>query len=418
MIGKFEGAQLLFAKIKRHTVEPYCRNLTDIGTILNVTELPPITGAVSWTDKPVPFYVNVIDRTRLEGYFQERNTNNGNSIKLASTNVPSRRSQSHIEKASGSETKHMRISIDLSTVASVLTALKDNSQSNKENNNNADETEDAQGNDVQQNVSHNLQQYASMRTTTLLNTSPSESNRGMKTKLDLLQKTTLSSTTNEATGLSRPPVTECPLKENGNATVPSSAMPFECADVQVTSNPVRGKKKQRKPYKYVFRWPKLTDKVVKKSSDLVMKSETGDQHPTLLNEKPTSTASSSSTAGSGHSPQHSNVSAATGTTVNACSTISPSGEHIGHQVQLEEQGAPISSTSTIQHTYGRGRRLANRISIAGSSAVSSSPDRKIPKKSLYDTFYAIVKSQSSCTEMVAIEQKSNDNLNLIPQPKR
>ena len=35
----------------------------DIGTILRVSELKPLGGAVSWTGKPVSYYVHVIDRT-------------------------------------------------------------------------------------------------------------------------------------------------------------------------------------------------------------------------------------------------------------------------------------------------------------------------------------------------------------------
>ncbi|KAK3731060.1 hypothetical protein QZH41_019219 [Actinostola sp. cb2023] len=39
------------------------RNLSDIGTILRVSELKPLGGAVSWTGKSVSYYVHVIDRT-------------------------------------------------------------------------------------------------------------------------------------------------------------------------------------------------------------------------------------------------------------------------------------------------------------------------------------------------------------------
>lgn len=46
------------------------RNLSDIGTIMHVSEIPPQKGSVSWTDKPVSYYLHVIDRTKLERYFQ------------------------------------------------------------------------------------------------------------------------------------------------------------------------------------------------------------------------------------------------------------------------------------------------------------------------------------------------------------
>ncbi|KAL5016381.1 hypothetical protein ScPMuIL_005970 [Solemya velum] len=47
------------------------RNLSDIGTIMHVTELSPLSGAVSWTGKPFTYYVHKIDRTLLEKYFQK-----------------------------------------------------------------------------------------------------------------------------------------------------------------------------------------------------------------------------------------------------------------------------------------------------------------------------------------------------------
>lgn len=46
------------------------RNLSDIGTIMHVSEMTPLKGSVSWTGKPVSYYLHVIDRTKLERYFQ------------------------------------------------------------------------------------------------------------------------------------------------------------------------------------------------------------------------------------------------------------------------------------------------------------------------------------------------------------
>ncbi|XP_050295448.1 histone-lysine N-methyltransferase, H3 lysine-79 specific [Anthonomus grandis grandis] len=45
------------------------RNLSDIGTIMNISEITPKTSSVSWTDKPVTYYLHQIDRTKLERYF-------------------------------------------------------------------------------------------------------------------------------------------------------------------------------------------------------------------------------------------------------------------------------------------------------------------------------------------------------------
>ncbi|CAG9132369.1 unnamed protein product [Plutella xylostella] len=46
------------------------RNLSDIGTIMHVSEMSPLKGSVSWTGKPVSYYLHIIDRTKLERYFQ------------------------------------------------------------------------------------------------------------------------------------------------------------------------------------------------------------------------------------------------------------------------------------------------------------------------------------------------------------
>lgn len=40
-----------------------CHFNTDIGTIMHVAELSPLSGAVSWTGKPFGYYIHTIDRT-------------------------------------------------------------------------------------------------------------------------------------------------------------------------------------------------------------------------------------------------------------------------------------------------------------------------------------------------------------------
>lgn len=37
---------------------------------MHVSEIPPLKGSVSWTCKPVAYYLHIIDRTILERYFQ------------------------------------------------------------------------------------------------------------------------------------------------------------------------------------------------------------------------------------------------------------------------------------------------------------------------------------------------------------
>ena len=57
--------------------KPFCplnfriteRNLSDIGTIMHVSQMAPLKGSVSWTDKPVSYYLHQIDSSKLERYF-------------------------------------------------------------------------------------------------------------------------------------------------------------------------------------------------------------------------------------------------------------------------------------------------------------------------------------------------------------
>ena len=64
------GARIVSSK-------PFCplnfriteRNLSDIGTIMHVSVMDPLKGSVSWTDKPVSYYLHQIDTGKLERYF-------------------------------------------------------------------------------------------------------------------------------------------------------------------------------------------------------------------------------------------------------------------------------------------------------------------------------------------------------------
>ena len=65
-----DGARIVSSK-------PFCplnfriteRNLSDIGTIMHVSVMDPLKGSVSWTDKPVSYYLHQIDSSKLERYF-------------------------------------------------------------------------------------------------------------------------------------------------------------------------------------------------------------------------------------------------------------------------------------------------------------------------------------------------------------
>merc|ERR1719186_556833 len=69
-----DGARIVSSK-------PFCplnfriteRNLSDIGTIMHVSVMDPLKGSVSWTDKPVSYYLHQIDSSKLERYFNRQN---------------------------------------------------------------------------------------------------------------------------------------------------------------------------------------------------------------------------------------------------------------------------------------------------------------------------------------------------------
>lgn len=44
------------------------RNLGDVGAMMNVHLFSPLKGRVSWTNKPVSFYLQIIDRTLVSMY--------------------------------------------------------------------------------------------------------------------------------------------------------------------------------------------------------------------------------------------------------------------------------------------------------------------------------------------------------------
>ncbi|CAG4979271.1 unnamed protein product [Parnassius apollo] len=75
------------------------RNLSDIGTIMHVSEMSPLKGSVSWTGKPVSYYLHIIDRTKLERYFQR--------LKNPKLKVSKRGCQNGIEEGEGSGKRHL-----------------------------------------------------------------------------------------------------------------------------------------------------------------------------------------------------------------------------------------------------------------------------------------------------------------------
>ncbi|CAH0592341.1 unnamed protein product [Chrysodeixis includens] len=75
------------------------RNLSDIGTIMHVSEMSPLKGSVSWTGKPVSYYLHIIDRTKLERYFQR--------LKNPKLKVSKRGSHNGCDEGEGSGKRHL-----------------------------------------------------------------------------------------------------------------------------------------------------------------------------------------------------------------------------------------------------------------------------------------------------------------------
>lgn len=75
-----DGTQILSSK-------PFCspknrvneRNLADIGSIMHVVEIQPDQkkDTVSWTPKPLPYYLHVLDGSRIERYYERQKRKQG-----------------------------------------------------------------------------------------------------------------------------------------------------------------------------------------------------------------------------------------------------------------------------------------------------------------------------------------------------
>ncbi|MGH0175150.1 UNVERIFIED_CONTAM: hypothetical protein FKN15_069925 [Acipenser sinensis] len=66
------------------------RNLSDIGTIMRVVELSPLRGSVSWTGKPVSYYLHTIDRTIEEQEAARRRLQRETKESKSNTTTPTK----------------------------------------------------------------------------------------------------------------------------------------------------------------------------------------------------------------------------------------------------------------------------------------------------------------------------------------
>lgn len=82
------------------------RNLSDIGAIMHVSIMNHLTGSVSWTGKPVSYFLHVMDSTKLERYFTRQNSrskDNSRTTSKSSSRNTSRASSVENELKTGVE---------------------------------------------------------------------------------------------------------------------------------------------------------------------------------------------------------------------------------------------------------------------------------------------------------------------------
>lgn len=77
------------------------RNLGDIGAIMHVSIMNHLTGSVSWTGKPVSYYLHVIDSTKMERYFTRKNSRSSKD----NSNATSKNTSRNTSRASSMESE-------------------------------------------------------------------------------------------------------------------------------------------------------------------------------------------------------------------------------------------------------------------------------------------------------------------------
>ncbi|KAJ3636373.1 hypothetical protein Zmor_004374, partial [Zophobas morio] len=112
LLNFFVGTRIIssqaFCPINLRVTE---RNLDNLGTIMNVRRVTFSEEGVSWTGKPLDYYIHVIDRSKLEYFFLNRTSartsvllkENGSSPRSLSTNRKRRKGDSKREDASSVE---------------------------------------------------------------------------------------------------------------------------------------------------------------------------------------------------------------------------------------------------------------------------------------------------------------------------
>ena len=81
---------------------------------MHVSEMSPLKGSVSWTGKPVSYYLHVIDRTKLERYFHRLKNNKQGALDVENNDSVISNTASHSSRTSNRSERGERAKRDLS----------------------------------------------------------------------------------------------------------------------------------------------------------------------------------------------------------------------------------------------------------------------------------------------------------------
>lgn len=106
---------------------------------MHVSELEPMKGSVSWTNKPVSYFLHVIDRTKLYRYFERAKPSASRDDDHAGGAAIRGRSKSiNVESTSHSSRQHLMNGKTNGIIKSLETSSNDSNSNPKENNEDTD----------------------------------------------------------------------------------------------------------------------------------------------------------------------------------------------------------------------------------------------------------------------------------------
>ena len=178
--------------------------------------MSPLKGSVSWTGKPVSYYLHVIDRTKLERYFHRLKNNKQGTLDIENNDSVISNTASHSSRTSNRSERGDRAKRDLSRQL-------DNSPNNSEQQGTNSDSDADDGSMKSRRQPNKLRRKLNRKTTNGIirptTRGRQKGTRGVKkTKpkksinisgLDLLHSQTLLSTSPQAMGKKPPPAPGC-----------------------------------------------------------------------------------------------------------------------------------------------------------------------------------------------------------------